>query len=348
VRNRRRQRVGMVLGAGGVLGAAWTAGALAALQGRLDYPLEEVDLLVGTSAGSVLATVLRCGFGTGDLVAHQRQETACCLGKLGPPNLGCPAMPPWPSPGLGSPRLLLRALRAPLRIRPGVVASACFPPGRADHAALRALVRGLVADDRLRTAPEPMTTGAPVPMPSRRPQADGDRWREWEGRGRTWLVAVDYDSGRRVPFGRRGSPRVSLPDAVVASCSVPGWFRPAVIGSRRYVDGGVYSGTNADLLASARLDRVYILAPAASLAAGRPRHLGELAERLVRRTMTGALRREVATLQASGAQVTVLTPGPEDLAVMGGNLMNGRRRLATFETSLRTSAAALAAPPACP
>jgi len=40
----------------------------------------------------------------------------------------------------------------------------------------------------------------------------------------------------------------------------------------------------------------------------------------------------------------VLTPGPEDLAVMGVNLMDPRRRRQVFETSLITSAAALAGP----
>ena len=35
-------------------------------------------------------------------------------------------------------------------------------------------------------------------------------------------------------------------------------------------------------------------------------------------------------------------PGPEDLAVMGANLMDPRRRRAVLETSLRTSAAMLA------
>ena len=56
-------RIGVVLGAGGVLGAAWTAGALVALQRRLPVPLGAVDLIVGTSAGSIMAAALRCGVG---------------------------------------------------------------------------------------------------------------------------------------------------------------------------------------------------------------------------------------------------------------------------------------------
>jgi NTE family protein len=43
--------------------------------------------------------------------------------------------------------------------------------------------------------------------------------------------------------------------------------------------------------------------------------------------------------------VTVLTPGPEDLAAMGANLMDSRRRQAVLETSLRSTVRALAVPP---
>ena len=43
-----------------------------------------------------------------------------------------------------------------------------------------------------------------------------------------------------------------------------------------------------------------------------------------------------------GKHVTIVTPGPVDLAVMGANLMNPRRRQAVLEASLRTSAGSLA------
>ena len=52
-------RIGLVLGAGGVLGAAWMTGALTCLQDRLPSAAGDVDLIVGTSAGSVLAAALR-------------------------------------------------------------------------------------------------------------------------------------------------------------------------------------------------------------------------------------------------------------------------------------------------
>jgi NTE family protein len=50
---------------------------------------------------------------------------------------------------------------------------------------------------------------------------------------------------------------------------------------------------------------------------------------------------DAQALRSLGIRVTVLTPGPEDLAAMGVNLMDPRRRTAVLETSLRTSVAAL-------
>ena len=47
----RSRRIALVLGAGGVLGAAWMTGALACLADRLPCPPGDVDLVVGTSAG---------------------------------------------------------------------------------------------------------------------------------------------------------------------------------------------------------------------------------------------------------------------------------------------------------
>jgi NTE family protein len=122
---------------------------------------------------------------------------------------------------------------------------------------------------------------------------------------------------------------------------VPGWYRPTVIGGRRYIDGGVSSGTNADLVLAAGVGEVYILAPAASIVTDSPGPLAGRLERYIRRKMTGALLREIELLYQHGIGVTVLTPGPEDLAAIGTNLMDGRRREAVFETSLRTTAAEL-------
>jgi hypothetical protein len=69
----------------------------------------------------------------------------------------------------------------------------------------------------------------------------------------------------------------------------------------------------------------------------------ERLERRVRRLITRSLLCEAAVLRARGTRVTVLTPGPEDLAAMGANVMDPRRRQPVLDISLRTSAATLAA-----
>jgi NTE family protein len=72
------QRTGLALGVGGVLGAAWMTGALAALQNRLPYPLGAIDLAVGTSVGSILVAALRCGVGAHDHAAQPASRFHPC------------------------------------------------------------------------------------------------------------------------------------------------------------------------------------------------------------------------------------------------------------------------------
>jgi NTE family protein len=299
-------------------------GALPALQERLPCPLAAVDLIVGTSAGSVLAAALRCGTGIDEMIAHQRGEAVGALADAGVSDVTGGPWPPPPMLRVGSPRLMLTSLLMPHRVHPGVGASAWMLRGRGTHQALREMVHALHTH----------AYGHSVPHGSSA---------NWVGGGRTWIVAVDYDRGRRVFFGRPGAPRAPLADAVVASCSIPGWYEPAVIGGRRYVDGGVRSPTSLRSLARAGVDEVFVLAPLASVVAGRlPLQPLERLERRLRALITMALLREVRALRTAGIGVTVLTPGPEDLAVMGANLMDPRRRRAVLETSLRTSAATLA------
>jgi NTE family protein len=314
---RRRPRIGLALGGGGVLGAAWMAGALTALQERLDRPLHDVDIIVGTSAGSVLAAALRCGVAVDEIVAHQRGATMAALPALGDIDRESGWRPPLPRLRLGSTRLLASAARAPHRVHPWVAASALLPQGRAQHRTLTGLVHALLAQSDGRVPPAEL---------------------HWPGRP-TWVISVDYESGRRVAFGREGAPAAPLPDAVVASCSIPGWHEPKVIGERRYVDGGLRSNTSVDLLSRVPLDEVYVLAPMASYETDRPRNPALRAERFVRQLIANALTREVRKVQAAGATVRALTPGPEDLAAMGLNMMDPARRAQVLETSLLTSLA---------
>jgi len=314
-------RRGLVLGAGGVLGFAWMVGAVSALEAEEGFDARSVEVCVGTSAGSILAALFGCGVGIDAVLRHQRG-----IPLPADPNIGWNydrdsggAVPPRPGLGLGSTDLLLRAARHPRRVPPLAALSAVLPRGRGTLEPVRRMVDGIS-----RTLPE-RTDGSPP----------------WPVRPQTWVVAMDYGAGRRVPFGRVGAPPAALAQAVTASCAIPGWYAPVVIGGRRYVDGGTSSPTSLDLLAGLGLDEVYVLAPMVSFAYDRPRSPVARAERRWRRALTRRVLAEAATLRGSGTDVTLLGPGPEDLTAMGANLMNSRHRTAVLATSLRTSPEAL-------
>jgi NTE family protein len=154
-------------------------------------------------------------------------------------------------------------------------------------------------------------------------------------------VAVDYASGRRVAFGRAGAPAAELADAVAASCAIPGFYRSVRIGDRRYVDGGVRSTSNLDLLAQEGLDLVICLNPTSSLHAADPRTLGERMAFALRQASGRRLGAEAATVRDAGTEVVLIQPTVHDLDVMGTNLMSRSRRHAVVETAVRTVAAHL-------
>ena len=61
------KRVGLVLGAGGVVGQAYHSGVLAALEHDLGWDPRTAEVIVGTSAGSITGTLLRLGVSAEDL-----------------------------------------------------------------------------------------------------------------------------------------------------------------------------------------------------------------------------------------------------------------------------------------
>src|SRR3954471_23034629 len=58
----RGMRVGMVLGAGGVVGASWLIGALEALESETGWPAADGDHIVGTPAGLAIGTLAASGY----------------------------------------------------------------------------------------------------------------------------------------------------------------------------------------------------------------------------------------------------------------------------------------------
>jgi len=305
-------RRGIVLGGGGILGGAWAVGALQALQEARGFDAREVDAIVGTSAGSVLAALLGAGVSVDQLVAHQRGESITggpLAGYLwdyetatGGPR---PSMPRLRGPG--SVRLMASSLRRGLRMPPTAVLSAFLPVGAGSLERVGHLIDAVTP------------------------------WGHWSPHGRLWVVAMDYDTGERVVFGRADAPNASLSEAVMASCAIPGWFEPIEIGGRTYVDGGAWSATSVDVLRGLDLDEVYVVAPMVSFETDEPESLLGRLERRWRGSVTRRCLHEADHLEVGGTTVTILGPGPVDLEAIGGNVMAAGRRLSVLETAVRTT-----------
>ncbi|MFF2750748.1 patatin-like phospholipase family protein [Kitasatospora sp. NPDC058048] len=358
-------RRGLVLGGGGMLGAAWTVGALCAVEEATGRQPGEADVLLGTSAGAILAAMLAGGVRPEHLRDHQRglpiTEGPLAGVAFDYDTAVGGALPPRPRAGIGSPGLLRDAVRHPREYPLLTMVSALAPHGRGSLAPVGELVRGLLGDTGLLGGTGPLGGGGPA----------GDDGRPEPGGGGSPLrvVAVDYRSGRRVVFGDPGAPAVPVPDAVMASCAIPGWFVPVRLDGSAYVDGGCWSATNADLMLGRGLDEVYVLAPMAlrldprpgragrrgGLASGRDtlaalrewrareRPRGVLAQLVsrYRHAVTRQLLREAALLRAEGVRVLLLAPTPADLAAMGPNMMDPARRGEVLESALRTGREAL-------
>ncbi|WP_160311149.1 patatin-like phospholipase family protein [Streptacidiphilus anmyonensis] len=308
-------RRGLVLGGGGSLGAAWTVGALCALEDVCGWDPRSADVILGTSAGAIVGSLLALGASPTELLGHQRGE-AEVPGPLGGVRLHYDtwvggALPRLPRPGVGSLKLLLDLAEHPHRMPLPTVLAAAAPPGRGSLGGVRDLFHQLGMDDH------------------------------WPDNPALRVVAVDLDTGTRVLFGTPGAPPTDLASAVTASCALPSWFEPVRIDGSRYVDGCAWSDTNLDLLAGEELDEVFVLAPTCARETDHPHSIPARVERRLRRGSTARLLREAVAVRDAGALVHVLVPGPEDLAAMGANLMAPQHRLTVLETSLRTTTAAL-------
>jgi NTE family protein len=308
--NRRGPSIGLVLGAGGVVGQAYQAGVLAALQREADWDPRSASVIVGTSAGSVTGAALRVGVPATDLAASlygvpTSRRGGALLRRILPEDSG-----PLPTPSLRSlfrpwhlpsPALIARVARRPLAFRPQVAAVTLMPRGEVD---ITSRAEGL-------------------------DQHIGGRWPEG-----LRICAVRRTDGARVVFGRHGAPSARLASAVLASCAIPSYFKPVNIDGVEYVDGGVHSVTNADVLRHEALDMVVIVS-SMSAAHG----VANGADGLLRRTVHRRIEREVARLEAAGTAVLRLEPGSESRQAMGLKAMAEDRSPrvieAAYEETLR-------------
>ncbi|MFI6865984.1 patatin-like phospholipase family protein [Nocardia sp. NPDC050406] len=205
-------RRSVVLGGGGIPGAAWMTGLAAELR-RRGIDLGAANSVVGTSAGAMVAAAIATGRDLEEFAEHHGHPDAESRPALKPELLGA-------------------------------VFSLLFDP-RVDRDVARRKI------GQLAMAEEPAQPGHLAPM-------------EWLVGGKEWpnrlrVIVVEAETGeRRVWSSDSGVP---LPTAVSASRALPGAFPPVVVDGRYYIDGGVWSATNAD--AAEESDVLVVIEPLA-------------------------------------------------------------------------------------
>ncbi|MBT2450844.1 patatin-like phospholipase family protein [Streptomyces sp. ISL-43] len=227
---------------------------LAAGLRRGGVDLGGADLTVGTSAGAIVGALLATGQDLDRLAAPAHQ----------------------PSPAAARHKVDAAVMGAVF----AVLGEAGLEPGEARRRV------GRIALDHADSDPDSDSDGEQALLAGRGALIGSNAW---PPERQLLITAVDAVTGEPVVWDRTSG--VPLVRAVAASSTFPGAEPPVTIQGRRYMDGALRSGANADLAAGAR--RLVVIEPLAHLF---PRE---------------ALEQQLA---AVGAQ-TVVTVGPDPDAV---------------------------------
>ena len=285
-------RIGLVLGAGGLLGQSFHIGALEAIHATTGFDGRNATTIVGTSAGAGIGTFLRYGLSASDLAdAYQglplSDAAQAAVDLLGPPI----DLTGGPSMKLRTPdRELLARIRRRVREVPPLVALGAFvPDGRLSTSEYRDQIRRF--------------TGVSWPVAP------------------LLICTVRRRDGRRVVFGNGRDTPVDVADAVGASSAVPGFFAPVVLDEIEYIDGALHSPTNADVLRKHDLHFVIIMSPMTA-----PTLDGVSPRMMMRRHFRTRLQRELDVLQGAGIPTVVIEPSDALSDEMQGATMARERQ----------------------
>ena len=234
-------RRGLVCAGGGVTGAIYEIGVLAALEERLDgFSLTECDVFVGVSAGSYVGTLVANGVSPSVLFRNATHPRASDLDQL---SLFRPNLREIASRILSAPVTLADSFRDFYENRSETTVTDVV----ASFAGL--LPSGFFLLDGLEAW---LSEWLAQPGRTNDFRALGKRLR---------VVAVALDTGETRVFGEPGSDAVPISRAVAASCALPGFFRPVRIDATDYIDGGVRKTAHISLALKERCGLVLCVNP---------------------------------------------------------------------------------------
>jgi len=331
-----RFQLGLVCAGGGVTGAIYEIGALAAIEDRLENAsLNDFDCFVGVSAGSYIGALLANGITPGLLYRNvtRGSKSGTALDELGLFHLNYS-------------EIAARLVAAPITI---AEAAWEFYKNR----------RETTFTDLVQSLGEILPSGVF--------QNEGlgrwmSRWFDHPDRTDDFrklnrslrIVAVELDNGETTAFGGPGNDDVPISKAVQASCAVPGLYRPVNIKGREYIDGGVRKTAHISLALRARCGFVICINPIVPFRITRPEKrpllngdMGALASRgmpsildqVFRVTLHSRMRYGIARYRREHPEsdIVVFEPRPDELPRFMSNIMRTSGRVRIAEYAYRTT-----------
>jgi NTE family protein len=260
----------LVLGGGGPVGIAWETGLITGLA-EAGVALHHADFLLGTSAGSVVGSQLALGRQP-DALLHA-EFAAAAAAKEAQAASGRPAPDLTPLMAIMARRPVGQPMPVELMVELGTFAIG------AQTASEAVFISGFGALAELEH-----------PWPEKYA-----------------CTAIDTATGEFLLWNKDTAAPLRL--AVPSSCSVPGIFPPITIEGRRYMDGGMRSGTNADMARGH--GKVVIVA---------------VAPPMMRPLMMPGLEREMEVIREHGGEALLIIPDDACGAAFGLNLMDSSNR----------------------
>lgn len=230
-------KIALVLAGGGLSGAVYEIGALQAIDALLvDRDVGSFDIIVGTSAGALVGSMLALGITPSEMMqaleGAQSDSSTFLPRHLFSLNTG-----ELVKKGSRLPLTLKNALAHYVRHRTDMnVFDALWsliealPSGIYNNQSLAHFVQALLAERGLKdTFAETLK--------------------------HLYIIATDLDTGERVVFGREPWHDVPISQAVAASSAVPLLYRPVRIKDHEFIDGAVRGNASLDVAieAGARL-----------------------------------------------------------------------------------------------
>ncbi len=325
VGRQRRAKTALVLAGGGLTGAVYEIGALRAIDDLLlDRTVNDFDIYIGTSAGSIVASFIANGISPEEMLqvidgTHPFTRT---IERKHLFNLNLRDYLGW---GARLPFKLLSAWTNYLTNLGDMTLfdlvwslSEALPPGFYDPGGLETFMRQSLLG---------------MSYPNDFNQLERE----------LYIVATDLDSGQRAVFGK-GRQEAPISKAVAASSALPVVYKPVRIDGRDYIDGGARGNASIDLAIEQGATLVVCINPLvpidnqkqieAALSAQQDRHLSQkgvqsIFNQVFRIMLHSGLQYHVKQLRRAHPEVDIILiePSPEDYQMFFYNIMRYSARL---------------------